>query len=72
MTSRRRSKQTACVTISESSEERGPRRAEIERATGYAGSHPARSNGSNSAPIRAFRVESRRNLSRSVGTPKYR
>jgi hypothetical protein len=69
-TSRRRSKQAACVTISESSGERGPRRAEIERASGYAGSHPARFNGSNSAHIRAFRVPPA--LSRSPGTSKYR
>lgn len=33
-TSRRRNKQAACVNISVSSEERGPRRAEIERASG--------------------------------------
>jgi hypothetical protein len=36
------------MTISESSEERGP--------ASDAGSHPARFNGSNSAHIRAFRV----------------
>jgi hypothetical protein len=57
MTSRQRSKRAACVTISESLEERGPRRDEIERASGYAGSHRARFNGSNSAPVRAFRVD---------------
>ena len=45
-TSRRRTKQAACVNISESSEERAP-----------AGSHPARFNDSNSAHVRACRVE---------------
>jgi hypothetical protein len=70
-TSRRRSKQAACVTISEFSEDRAPRRAEIERAS-YAGSHPARFNGSNSARIRAFKsrpADSRRGAGRPAISP---
>jgi hypothetical protein len=47
--SRQSSKQAACVNISESSEERAP--------AFDAGSHPARFNDSNSAHVRACRVE---------------